>query len=571
MSRKLQGLWIGLLIIAAASRLTALAWMPLAPDEATRALAALDAARGEGWPASAESPLLLVGNAVLFGVFGAGDGIARLLPAMAGVALAALPLLWRRRLGDVGALAAAGILTVSPLTLLAARRVEPTLLGALGAGGLISLALLHDDDALAAWRPVLVAGGVTLAVVGGPSAYDVLLAGALALAFASFGAGENRLAVAREWARPTLWGLAGALMISVGLGARWSGWSGPLDGLAAWLASWRGTDLGPASLSLLLLYEPLALLLALVGLGYALRDTVPLPKMLIFWSGILVLVLVIRPAAAPTGMASALLPLALLVGYGAQQLAAWVPGRSLKWLALHITVSAVLWVPVGLALASHSMAHTTPEVLNGNPAVQMALVLVGMAILVGLHVMLGILFSMVLLPPVIWRGALLGVAVMLLFLQGRFGVGMAFLNRATAVEPGLDVVTSPDTRLLLRTVTDHAHVRGLRADRTDIALVGLSPEALVATRWTLRDYAPMEAVVWPDTADFVITPAGGDVQPPNAQWVGARFVSVVRGPWSRFACVSWVPPNCARALRWYFYREATTESARQEVLLWRRR
>lgn len=572
MSRKFQGLWIGLLIIAAASRLTALAWTPLAPDEAQRALAALDAVRGQGWPASAESPLLLMGNATLFWLFGAGDAIARLLPALAGVALVALPLLWRRRLGEVGALAAAGLLTVSPLALLAARRVEPTLLGALGAGLLLSLALLHDDAGLARWRSPLLGCGVTLALLGGPSAWDVALTGVLAALY-YFHATRRRPLLA-DWQRPALWGLAGAVLISVGLGVRWNGWSGPLDGLAAWLTAWHGADFGPLSLGLPLLYEPLALLLAAVGLVYALLRDAPLPRAFSLWAGALLLLLVIRPMAAPTAMAALLLPLALLAGSGVEQLAAPIPHRSYRWLALHVLLEVVLWIPAGLALMTHAARGITlPSALQENPVLQAALLLVGALILIALHALLGTLFSMTLPLPVIWRGVLAGIAVVLLALQISFGTGAAWRHRHTAVEPAVDVITSPDTRLLLRTVAEQSQVRGLRTDITRIALVGLSPEVQAGLRWTLRDYAPDTTLTWSPQAAFVLTSAHGGSAPPDESWVGARFTATVRGPWGRFACQSLnplLPPDCSQAFSWYLLRAVKTEAATQEVLLWMR-
>jgi predicted membrane-bound mannosyltransferase len=64
---------------------------------------------------------------------------------LAGIALTLLPWLWRRRLGDVGAFAAAVVLGCSPLLLAASRRVEGTTLGLLGAA-LLATALFSAEE-----------------------------------------------------------------------------------------------------------------------------------------------------------------------------------------------------------------------------------------------------------------------------------------------------------------------------------------------------------------------------------------------------------------------------------------
>ncbi len=77
---------------------------------------------------------------------------------------------------------------------------------------------------------VLLAAGIALGLTGGPSFYDTLLPGLLAWAAYRWITGET----SRHGELPLLAGLAGALLISTGLGFRWNGWSGPGDGLLAW-------------------------------------------------------------------------------------------------------------------------------------------------------------------------------------------------------------------------------------------------------------------------------------------------------------------------------------------------
>jgi len=69
-------------------------------------------------------PFQLFGNALVFAIFGDSDFTVRILPAIFGTALVALPLLLRRQLGRYGALAVAVLLTFSPLLLYYSRYVR---------------------------------------------------------------------------------------------------------------------------------------------------------------------------------------------------------------------------------------------------------------------------------------------------------------------------------------------------------------------------------------------------------------------------------------------------------------
>jgi len=126
LSRALRWVWLGLLALAVGSRLLGLAAAPLSPGESGTALSAWDVVSTGTWPATADSPLLLTSQTLLFALLGPSEVTARLLPALAGILLVGLPLLWRKDLGDLGALVAAGLLLTSPTSLFTARRVDGT-------------------------------------------------------------------------------------------------------------------------------------------------------------------------------------------------------------------------------------------------------------------------------------------------------------------------------------------------------------------------------------------------------------------------------------------------------------
>jgi hypothetical protein len=127
-------LWGLLLAISLVVRLLHLDAAPLNHDEAQGALAALRFARGEGAAAGiAYSPLLFAAQWLSFGLFSASALTARLLPALAGMALTLAPFLLRRQIGRIGALAAGLLLALSPTALTLSRTGSGDILVALGA------------------------------------------------------------------------------------------------------------------------------------------------------------------------------------------------------------------------------------------------------------------------------------------------------------------------------------------------------------------------------------------------------------------------------------------------------
>ncbi|MEY4233412.1 MAG: hypothetical protein RL635_379, partial [Chloroflexota bacterium] len=130
---------------ATATRLFELGAAPLAGSAARDAMWAWEQARGLPVPATAvpNSALLFSLQMLLFWVGGhATETLARLAPALAGIALVFLPLLLRKELGNIGALAASAVLALSPSLTAIAR-------SAAGVGLALPLAAL---TAIGVWR-----------------------------------------------------------------------------------------------------------------------------------------------------------------------------------------------------------------------------------------------------------------------------------------------------------------------------------------------------------------------------------------------------------------------------------
>ena len=116
--------WIGVIVTAAFLRFDDLAERPMHADEATGALFMAKRMEGQGGefnPKHYHGPLLADLTMPVCLIRGESTwaeltkGTLRVVTATAGLLLVLVPLLWRRKLGDVAALAAATLLATSPL------------------------------------------------------------------------------------------------------------------------------------------------------------------------------------------------------------------------------------------------------------------------------------------------------------------------------------------------------------------------------------------------------------------------------------------------------------------------
>ncbi len=598
MIRTQRWTWAIILILTLTTRLVALNAMPLTPPEALEAVLAMDAARGNGWPVSADSPFLLVGNALLFLLFGPGDSTARLLPALAGVGLVLLPFLWRKYLGEIGAIVASGLLLISPLVLFTSRRAESTTVGALGAGMLLTALVHMGISTLEKRNPVKTTAlgvlGLILGLTGGAVFYDVLLGGLAAwgvyqgLHKASQPKDDILTIPIPKLRRALAIGIGGALLLSAGLGLRWGGWLNLGEGLAAWLSQWRT---GPADQAwlLLLLYEPLLIALAVPRIWHAVRHAASLALGLTA-SALTSLVLInLRPGAPVSARVATLLPLACLAGWTVQTIVApsddesalssrtptdaLVP-RDFKKIGvgLHTAAVFILWMHAGLALARYSLAGT-------NQGLEILLIVLTVLIQ-GLLVMGMIpLFNM----RTAWQGFLRGSILTLLVIQVSFAWGLGFMRPADPVELAVQAGTSPDLRNLLQIMEDIAIKRGWRKDNTELTLVKGDETLTAVLRWTLRDYPKLQVLEldsasghWPDAiTGFVITPASGDIPLPETAldaattWRGMTALAITRAAEARVTCAPEKKFSlCPSAIKWYLYRKGNIPPQKEHVRLW---
>ena len=155
--------WAAVVIVAALLRLPALAASPLSLSDSSRAFAAWQVAAGR-LPTSWNGDLAQTFAALLFKLAGAGDGVARLPAAVAGVGLVGACWLYRRHIGRGPALIAAVVICLSPACVALSRSLSPYAAGALFsliASALLLSFLQEPRPATVLWLSGLLALGLS--------------------------------------------------------------------------------------------------------------------------------------------------------------------------------------------------------------------------------------------------------------------------------------------------------------------------------------------------------------------------------------------------------------------------
>ncbi len=561
--------WAGVLLVvsACASRLLGLGAVPLAPDEAQRALDALDAVNGQGWPTQTDSPALLSGQALLFLLAGAETFAARLISAAAGLGLVLLPLAWRRRLGWVGALVTSTLLLFSPLVLWSARRVSGTSLSLFSAA-LLFTAALHTLEARSSdrVRGLCITLGLGLGLVSAPVFFDLLLAG---LVTAILALGRSFWSRLREELHPALWGLGLAFLIALAGGLRWTGWAGIGEPLAAWIRAWWTSGEIGARPGWLLLYEPVLLGLILLGLGWALVRRRSATLVAAIWGGLTLVLLVLRGGDDPAALSAVVLPWAWAGGMVVRDGLRDIGRAQGRWVGLHALLALVLWMPVLLGVARHTQVALYGE----QPGF---LIVIGALVLIAMQFLVALLFAAMLPAALLWRSALSGGLLALLFIQVSFALGLSFVRPTSPAEPVVIAAASPNLRALRHHLDQISIAREARRDELEVAILDRDPALTATLRWALRDFHQLHLVeTWPDGFEGVLlTPAQfslSELTTPETEgdWQGMRFVAVTQGRGAAPSCERIFPPYCPDAARWYLYRESGEPLHKTLVILWR--
>ncbi len=484
-------LYAALFAGAAFVRFYALGRWPLLDEEARQALAVWRFLQGQGAGASV-APLLFDGTLLGFFAFGASDAVARLLPALLGTALVALPLALRRQLGCWGALAAAFILAFSPTLVYYSR----TLAGPVPAlAGIAAVLWALELAGRRRWTAAKAVGGVGLAIAltSSPWAYTFLLAAGI-----FWGLGRLASRYGRPWAgwaaikevlRPVVsdrraWALLGVLVLplSTALLLHIGGLQGAVDLFNAWLAR-----LVPGSggrdwlypLGILAYYEGGVLLLGLAGMAIAFRRNDPSARFLAAWAILALVLATLSGARDAAPVAMVVLPLALLSGSAVKAIVGRLRPPQWSWVAIGISVFISLLGFWWLQLAALGGSYRDP--LEGDALLVAILAAATPVILAGA---VAIFRSWAGHVETEWAAGLVGLTLVASLLL-RSGIALNFAQARDAREPLVVAPSSVDLNDMVSFLEEWS-VRKTLDQHT--LTIGVQQDLAPLVAWYLRDF-----------------------------------------------------------------------------------
>ncbi|MBN1979306.1 MAG: hypothetical protein JW918_18065 [Anaerolineae bacterium] len=564
-------MWIFVGVLALVLRLANLDAAPLAAHEAREAMLAWRAVTGQGMPDGGYSPFLFAANALLFALCGASDALARLWPVLFGSAFVLTPLLFRQRVGRVGALAAGLYLAISPMALFASRQLDGAVMVALGGAVFFGGSLRFVEAGSKTWL-ILAAVGLALAVTSGPSAAGMLLS--LGLACLGFGWSWPVARVRWLWAcvRPHFGHVSAAFLVAfialaTGLGWNLHGVGAAGDMLSAWLSRFGVASLLP--IVTLAVYEPLALLASLIGLvWFVWRKGRFFQKrrfglLLGLWIGVALLLLSIASPQVPARAVWVVLPLALLGGISVEAVAQnWRVFKRWRGEWIYACIILVLWVYLYLRFASYGWQSSRAplDLVVGIIAFVLPLLLLVLAA-IGFAVFSGddreAVSEIVGGAKVVLWGTAVGVGGALLLATFSIGWGCAHVRPADPRELLVYDPTADEVHDLVQTLRDISW----RETGLPMAL-GLAYEAPANSvlTWYLRDFDAARRVddlrgLEPWELSVVVTlHRDWPSELPEGVSLAGRDFALSRS-WSprKLGCALEWPP-CNESMEWLFYR-----------------
>ncbi|MFB0533765.1 MAG: flippase activity-associated protein Agl23 [Anaerolineae bacterium] len=553
-------------MVAAGLRFYALGAQPLRESEATQALAAWRFSQGNLEGTAGYSPLLFLGNVFAFVLLGASNALARLVPALFGTALAVLPYFLRPRLGRRGALVASILLALSPSTLFFSRYLG----GPIVVTACVLAVLVGFFGYLDSRQPkyaYLIAAALALSLSADPMIYTfVLIFGTFLLLLAlidrlaNVDMGWSAVLAAWQTAREetdllkksALVVVAVVALVSTAFLLNFAGLPAALDFLPTWLA-----QLGPQPgdqpwyyyFQLLVLYEPLILILGLIGLVYhyiGRRDL--LTTFLLYWTVAAAVIYALAGQKAPGNVLLLVLPLALLasllIGRFWDQLA-----QAAAWGAEGLFVAFSLPVVVFLAIQLAGYA-------SSGQTVYLYLALVAFLVLPTLIALCWMWLGQ---GPALRYGEII-LLLVLAMLTVNLSVGLNYHRAADPREPMVAEATSPGVVDLVTTLERiSSHQEG---DPYTIATTVEEATGPVLA-WHLRNFRNTSFVeqLSPSIETPVVVTLAREEEPTlGGSYVGQSFASQA----------TWNPLGLTRTerVRWLLYREAPTPVESRDVVLW---
>ncbi|HNB52693.1 MAG TPA: hypothetical protein PK530_12155 [Anaerolineales bacterium] len=550
-----QVLYLFILFLALAVRLTGAGHLPLSDAEADPAMRALQLARGESTGLGTQPGYVLLTGLVFF-LMGSGELTARIWPILAGTALVFLPFLLRERLGQKAALVIALGLALDPgLVALSQTAGGPMMAvcflllagtawvsgGAIAAGILLGLAWLSG--------PVVVAGAVGLLSTVG-------LIRALGLFHTEETEGEEKgEQPGRSAVRSALLAAGGTLLLAGVVFLRYpQGVSALGAALPAYLAGWSAPSGVPVSrlLVALVAYPFPAILFGLIALfrGWISQDeNASNSRALSLWLVIALIFAFAYPGRQVSDLAWALVPLWGLAGLEVSRYLYMKSRDVVPWALTGLVVIMMLSVWVNLAGLAASNAEGQMLMLRW--------LVVGGAIL--LAILSSVLVGLGWTPEIALRGLVWGTTIslclgMLASIWGNSERQMATAEALWRVVPG-----AGEEGLALQTLDKLSDWTTGRPDSLNIVSLVDTP----SVRWALRNMPNVRfqtSLSRDDLPEAIITYQDQAELSLGSAYRGQDFVWWVYPNWDGWTGMEW--------LKWLTFHEGTVGV--QNLIVWGR-
>lgn len=550
-----DGLYLLVVVGAALLRFTNLGSISLSPAEASQALTVWQLSQPIHTIITIESPAYFSLTAVLVAFLGSSDAVMRLIPALFGLGLVLLPWLLRDRLGKIGALAAAGLLAVSPLLAAVSRTAggEAIALFALLLAAVAGLQMASSRSSN--WLYVL-----AIALGLGLSSAPLIYSGLLTLVIARWS--QHKIAPPQS---PTTWpersqlikATVVGLAVLIALCTRFFTFPAGIGAAAQLFGDWL-TQFnllgGPQELIepflVLARYEVVLLSLGIVAMLWAIWRNQPLGTMLTYWLMAALILLLLQRGVLDNVL---IIPLAgyLLLGLATNHLL-WHSSSRWTWAVTGIVLLLGAIILANLSRFLRVSFADNQQILN----LWMALFTVALA-------MLAFYFFWATHGRAILQGSWLGILILVLLYQWGTAWQLTHNSANDPRERWVQEAADDELPVLLNTIEKISQT----ATNSNIDLELYSTVDSPVLHWYLRDYWQAQyGQSLPPGAQYEVIISLADIEEPvfGSDYLGSDFGLLRTG--TAQAPLSSTPGT--DILRWWLFHESTTPLVEERVILW---
>lgn len=536
---------IGLVfVIGLAVRLAGMGKIPLNDAEAQWAMQALQIAKG-GSHVGAEAGVVLW-SSWLFRILGGGNFLARLIPALSGSLIILFPIFLQKKVGPLASVLFAVGLALDPLLVGVSRQVDGLSI-AIGLAGLV----------LGFWylRKDLIAGiSLGFFLISGPSAWLGLSLLALVVIINWLFLGEKKLIPATQENNHLNWKLfLTGLGISLFAGGTLlmttpTGISGAMEGMVAFLESWKTTREIPLSAAIVLMAMINYLLMpSLFAVGFVAKAFWFKNKQelrLAAWLLAVILFFLVYPGFEIRQLAWLAPFLWIMVAIEISKL------PLTKWTGPSILMMVVTLVMLVFVLINLNTLVNNPEPLLRLSAIGISLLII---LLCGFLVWWGWSFEEA------RRGLVLGVLIILCGLTLTSTWRSAGLNGKVNLEMITQSPAFVDADLMSITISDISEWNTGEREFIDVVLIG---QEVPAIDWLLRDfvhYKKLSSITAGENPGIILA-RPDELIDQTEPYTGQEFTLREIPVWSGLTSRQWIG--------WLMRRDLSVNT--EAILLWAR-